>query len=315
MLGSPTVGAKVAVVGGGSTYTPELVEGLCDHEDRLVVDELVLLDPDADPARAGRRALRADPAPPRLGRPAPRTADPASGPSRGPTSSSSSCGSAGSRPATATRPCPSATAAWARRRPGRAGWPRRCGRCPWFSSWPSTRAARAAPGAWLVDFTNPVGIVTQALADEGHRALGLCNVARWVQRRAGHYLGVDPDDVELEHVGLNHLTWARSARVGRPDRLPELFDRFGPEIELESGSPIDLLKLLGALALLLPRTTTTSATPSWPPAGGGLPPAGRRGGRARRRAAGRVPGPRPGDQAREAFLAGGRLLLRGGRCG
>ena len=50
-------------------------------------------------------------------------------------------------------------------------------------------AARSAPGAWLVDFTNPVGIVTQALLDEGHRAVGLCNVARWVQRRLGHYLG------------------------------------------------------------------------------------------------------------------------------
>ena len=41
----PNVGIKVAVVGGGSTYTPELVEGLCDHEDRMVVDDLVLLDP------------------------------------------------------------------------------------------------------------------------------------------------------------------------------------------------------------------------------------------------------------------------------
>ena len=40
------MGIKVAVVGGGSTYTPELVDGLCDHEDRMVVDDLVLLDPD-----------------------------------------------------------------------------------------------------------------------------------------------------------------------------------------------------------------------------------------------------------------------------
>ena len=39
------VGTKVAVVGGGSTYTPELVDGLCDLEDRIVVDDLVLLDP------------------------------------------------------------------------------------------------------------------------------------------------------------------------------------------------------------------------------------------------------------------------------
>src|SRR6202020_2170044 len=35
----------------------------------------------------------------------------------------------------------------------------------------------AAPGAWIVDFTNPVGIVTRALLDAGHRAVGLCNVA------------------------------------------------------------------------------------------------------------------------------------------
>ena len=74
-------------------------------------------------------------------------------------------------------------------------------------------AARSNRGAWLVDFTNPVGIVTQALLDEGHQAVGLCNVAIWAQRRIGHYLGVDPDAVEVEHVGLNHLTWIRSARV------------------------------------------------------------------------------------------------------
>jgi 6-phospho-beta-glucosidase len=98
-----------------------------------------------------------------------------------------------------------------------------------------------------VDFTNPVGIVTQALVDEGHRAVGLCNVAIHVQRRIGHYLGVDPDTVELEHVGLNHLTWARSAVVDGVDRMPELLDRFAPELELESGVPAGLLRLLGAL--------------------------------------------------------------------
>ena len=40
----------------------------------------------------------------------------------------------------------------------------------------------AAPGAWIVDFTNPVGIVTRALLDTGHRAVGLCNVAISFQR-------------------------------------------------------------------------------------------------------------------------------------
>ena len=108
-------------------------------------------------------------------------------------------------------------------------------------------AARANPGAWLVDFTNPVGIVTQALLDEGHQAVGLCNVAIWAQRRIGHYLGVDPDEVAVEHVGLNHLTWVRSARVGGDDRLCDLFERFGPELELESGVSIDALRLQEAL--------------------------------------------------------------------
>jgi 6-phospho-beta-glucosidase len=62
-------------------------------------------------------------------------------------------------------------------------------------------------------------------------------------------LAVDPDSVEIEHVGLNHLTWVRSARVRgeSDDRLPELFDRFGPELELESGVPIGALHLLAAL--------------------------------------------------------------------
>ncbi len=45
------MGTKVAVIGGGSTYTPELVDNLCDHEDRIVVDELVLLDPDPERLR------------------------------------------------------------------------------------------------------------------------------------------------------------------------------------------------------------------------------------------------------------------------
>ena len=108
-------------------------------------------------------------------------------------------------------------------------------------------ADRGASGAWLVDFTNPVGIVTQALVDEGHRALGLCNVAIHVQRRIGHYLETDPDGVEIEHVGLNHLTWVRSAQVDGIDRLPELLERFSPELELESGVPAGLLQLLGAL--------------------------------------------------------------------
>src|SRR5262249_24724907 len=72
------------------------------------------------------------------------------------------------------------------------------------------RVRELAPGAWIVDFTNPVGIVTRALLDAGHRAVGLCNVAIGFQRRFAAALGVEPARVSLDHVGLNHLTWERA---------------------------------------------------------------------------------------------------------
>ena len=75
-------------------------------------------------------------------------------------------------------------------------------------------SARTNPDAWIIDFTNPVGIVTRALLQAGHRAVGLCNVAIGFQRRSPDLLGVAPEQVRLDHVGLNHLTWERGVRLG-----------------------------------------------------------------------------------------------------
>jgi 6-phospho-beta-glucosidase len=242
------VGIKVAVVGGGSTYTPELVDGLCDHEDRMVVDDLVLLDPSEERREAvgglserilrhrgwgGRFSTTADRHEAlegadfvvvqlRIGGQAARHVD---------------------------ETLPVGYGCLGQETTGVGGLAKALRTVPVVLELAEETAKRGNPGAWFVDFTNPVGIVTQALIDEGHRAVGLCNVAIWGQRRLGHYLDVDPDQVEIEHVGLNHLTWIRSARLaGEPDdRLPELFERFGPELELESGVPSGALHLLGAL--------------------------------------------------------------------
>jgi 6-phospho-beta-glucosidase len=108
--------------------------------------------------------------------------------------------------------------------------------------------ARAEPGAWIVDFTNPVGIVTRALLDQGHRAVGLCNVAIGFQRRLAAGFGVDPDRVRLGHAGLNHLSWIRSVEVDGVDRLPELLH--GPqadELADQTGVPAELMRVLGAI--------------------------------------------------------------------
>jgi 6-phospho-beta-glucosidase len=243
------VGTKVVVVGGGSTYTPELVDGLCDVEERMVVDDLVLLDPSDERRQVvgglserilrtrgwrGTFATTADPHAAlegadfvvvqlRIGGQAARHVD---------------------------ETLPVGYGCLGQETTGAGGLAKALRTVPIVLELAEEMAARANPGAWLVDFTNPVGIVTQALLDEGHRAVGLCNVAIWAQRRIGHYLGVDPDAVAVEHVGLNHLTWVRSARVGGDggdDRLVDLFEGFGPELELESGVPIDLLRLQGAL--------------------------------------------------------------------
>jgi 6-phospho-beta-glucosidase len=106
---------------------------------------------------------------------------------------------------------------------------------------------RAADGAWIVDFTNPVGIVTRALLDGGHRAVGLCNVAIGVQRTCARLLAVEPEQVVVDQVGLNHLTWVRAVRVDGHDVLPRLLDEHGDELAGLSGLPLRVSEELGVL--------------------------------------------------------------------
>ena len=106
---------------------------------------------------------------------------------------------------------------------------------------------RAAPGAWIVDFTNPVGIVTRALLDAGHRAVGLCNVAITFQRLCARLLGVAPERVLVDQVGLNHLTWIRAVRLDGDDVLPQLLAEHGDELAADVELPRSVLDDLGAI--------------------------------------------------------------------
>jgi 6-phospho-beta-glucosidase len=240
------MGVKVAVAGGGSTYTPELVESLCDHQDRVVVDELVLLDPDHQRvdvvAGLARRMLAARDWDGQL-----RTSADRADAIDGADFVIVQLRVGGQTARLSDETLPLGYGCLGQETTGPGGLAKALRTVPVVMELAEETAARGARGAWLVDFTNPVGIVTQALADAGHRAVGLCNVAIWTQKRVGHYLGVDPSTVELEHVGLNHLSWARSATVDGADRLPELIARFAAELALESGSSPQLLELLGAL--------------------------------------------------------------------
>ena len=240
------MGLKIAVVGGGSTYTPELVQGFATREDRLPVDELVLFDIDAERlgvvaglagrmlARAGwggrlvqtgRREQAVDGADfvvvqLRVGGQAMRMVD---------------------------ESLPLEFGCIGQETTGPGGFAKALRTVPVVLELAEETVRRGAPGAWFVDFTNPVGIVTQALLDRGHRAIGLCNSAIGFQRDFAGLLGVAPERVELEHVGLNHLTWERAVRVDGADRLPELLERHGPELAGDLGLPLALLRALGAL--------------------------------------------------------------------
>lgn len=80
-----------------------------------------------------------------------------------------------------------------------------------------------SPGAWLYSFTNPAGLVAQALRDAGFpRTIGICDGANGAQHAVAHWLGRRPAEVRAEVFGLNHLSWGRRVWVDDVDVLPRL---------------------------------------------------------------------------------------------
>jgi 6-phospho-beta-glucosidase len=240
------VSVKIAVVGGGSTYTPELIEGFLAHRDRLPVDELVLFDIDRERldvvgglARrimtkrewTGELVLTTD---------RDRALDGASF-----VIVQLRVGGQAARLVDETLPLEFGCIGQETTGPG--GFAKALRTVPVVLEIAEETARRGAKDAWVVDFTNPVGIVMQALLDEGHRAIGLCNSAIGFQRQIAGLLEIAPERVALEHVGLNHLTWERAARVDGVDRLPELIAGRADTIADRIGIPADLIRLLGAI--------------------------------------------------------------------
>jgi 6-phospho-beta-glucosidase len=237
---------KVAVAGGGSTYTPELIEGFLSHAERLPVDELVLFDIDSERldvvgGLAKRIFAKHDwPGTLILTGDRDRALDGAAF-----VIIQLRVGGQAARLLDETLPLEFGCIGQETTGPG--GFAKALRTVPVVLELAEETERRGAKDAWIVDFTNPVGIVMQALLDEGHRAIGLCNSAMGFQRQIARLLEVAPDRVALEHVGLNHLTWERAARVDGVDRLPELIASSADEIGNEIGIPAGLIRLLGAI--------------------------------------------------------------------
>ena len=236
---------KLTVVGGGSTYTPELVDGLARLRDELTIDEVVLMDPSEHRLElvggVSRRILR------HLGHPARLTTT-----------------------TSLRRAVRDADVVLLQLRVGGQAtrqddetWPLECGCVGQETTGAgglakalrtvpvvldiAERVRRTNPDAWIIDFTNPVGIVTRALLSHGHKAVGLCNVAIGFQRQFAKLLGVTPGEVSLDHVGLNHLTWERAVRVNGEDMLPKLLDEHIDELAFDEFLPPELVRQLGVV--------------------------------------------------------------------
>ncbi|MEU6857605.1 6-phospho-beta-glucosidase [Glycomyces sp. NPDC046736] len=226
---------KIAVVGGGSTYTPELAEGFGATAAALGVDEIVLVDPAADKLeRIG----------PLVGRIVRRHGSEArvswtSDLDRGVDGASIvllQLRVGGQDARIADEAFPLECGCVGQETTGAGGLAKALRTIPVVLGIAERVRRLAAPGAWIVDFTNPVGMVTRALLDEGHRAIGLCNVAIGFQRRFAGLLDLAPEKVTLDHVGLNHLTWETAVRVDGRDVLPDLLqsrrDTVAEEVDL-----------------------------------------------------------------------------------
>ncbi|MFD3676499.1 6-phospho-beta-glucosidase [Streptomyces sp. NPDC058613] len=239
---------KLAVVGGGSTYTPELIDGFARLRDTLPVSELVLIDPAAE-----RLEL--------VGGLARRIFARQGHPGRITTTSDLDAGVEG------------ADAVLIQLRVGGQAarlqdetWPLECGCVGQETTGAgglakalrtvpvvldiAERVRRASPDAWIIDFTNPVGIVTRALLRAGHKAVGLCNVAIGFQRKFAALLDLAPADIHLDHVGLNHLTWELGVRRGGPDGedlLPRLLAGHADAIAGDLHLPRAVLDRLGVV--------------------------------------------------------------------
>ncbi|MFF5932790.1 6-phospho-beta-glucosidase [Streptomyces sp. NPDC012508] len=85
------------------------------------------------------------------------------------------------------------------------------------------RISVLAPDAWVINFTNPAGLVTEAMSRIlGDRVVGICDSPVGLGRQVARILGADPDEAWIDYVGLNHLGWLRGLRVGGRDELPRL---------------------------------------------------------------------------------------------
>ena len=103
-----------------------------------------------------------------------------------------------------------------------------------------------SPGAWMFNFTNPAGLVTQALREAGYeRTVGICDGANAGQSSLAQWAGVPESRIRAEVFGLNHLSWCRSAWLDGEDLLPRALADDGYLLQAQRPFEPALVRMLG----------------------------------------------------------------------
>jgi 6-phospho-beta-glucosidase len=242
---------KIAVVGGGSTYSPELCEGLGRRAAALGLEEIALFDTQSErlaivggfvgrmlAAQGSAVALRACPA-------LEEAVD-------GAAFVVVQIRVGGQEARLRDETLPARYGLLGQETTGVGGFCKALRTVPELLRIASV-VERRAPEALLVDFTNPVSIVTQALlGHSGVRAVGLCNIPIGLRIDLARLLGVEVRAVRLDSVGLNHLSFVRRVIVDGEDVLPRLLEaacaREGRPANIpELGYPAELVRALGMI--------------------------------------------------------------------
>ena len=234
---------KIAVVGGGSTYTPELIDGFVRYYDELPIREICLQDIDAERLDVvgglAQRMVAEQGIPVTLTTERAEALDGANF-----VLTQLRVGGMAARALDERIPLKHGVLGQETTGPG--GFAKALRTVPVMLEI-ARDIERYAPGAWLINFTNPSGLVTQALLNYSNvRAIGLCNVPINMQRHIAQALDVEPERVELDYVGLNHLSWVRHVYLDGEDVTARVL----ANAAVLDAYPVDA-DLLGKMGMLL----------------------------------------------------------------
>lgn len=240
---------KIAVIGAGSTYTPELVEGLLQEGQWLGLEELYLHD--INPERLEivgglvERMVRAQGGPFRVVKTLERVEAVADADF---VITQIRVGGQEAR-ARDTRICLE-EGIIGQETTGPVGFAKAMRTIPVLLEI-CADLRKHAPKAFLINFTNPAGLITEAVLKHGGvKAIGLCNIPFGLKSAVAREFGLSPDEVELDYVGLNHLAWVRRILAAGEDRTAEFIGKTATRPANVPGLQVDpeFQRALGMLA-------------------------------------------------------------------